>query len=415
MARSTGRRVASPPPARRGAEARGETKRTVRAPAAAAYDRAVAEHFMGRALREAERGRGRTSPNPAVGAILVKNGRVIARGFHARAGGPHAEVVALRAAGARARGADLYTTLEPCDHQGKTPPCSRAILAAGVGRVFVGSRDPNPLVSGRGMRRLRRAGIPVVAGILAEECDRVNEGWFKFIRSGRPFVTLKAAVTLDGRLATATGDSRWISGEESRALVHRLRDRVDAVIVGRGTVEADDPRLTTRLPEGGGRDAARVILDSHLAVSPRAQVFRQDSPAPTLVACIAPVDEGRKARLEKAGARILVCRSKGGRVDVADLLARLASLGMVEVLVEGGAEVYGAFLDRGLWDRLLLFVAPIVLGGGPAWPAIPEAKRVAKAPRFVYREARRIGQDLLVEVVPGEAGEGRFPERRAKR
>jgi diaminohydroxyphosphoribosylaminopyrimidine deaminase/5-amino-6-(5-phosphoribosylamino)uracil reductase len=409
VARSTGRRGASPPPAPRRAGAPGKKPRPVRAPPVAEYDRAVAEHFMGLALREAEKGLGRTSPNPAVGAVLVMNGRVIARGFHARAGGPHAEVVALRAAGSRARGADLYTTLEPCDHQGKTPPCSRAILAAGVRRVFVGSRDPNPLVSGRGMRRLRRAGVPVVAGVLAEACDRVNEGWFKFIKEGRPFVTLKAAITLDGRLATATGDSRWISGEESRALVHRLRDRVDAVIVGRGTVEADDPRLTTRLPEGGGRDAARVILDSRLAVSPRAQVFRQESAAPTLVACVAPVDEKRKARLERAGARILVCRSKGGRVDVADLLARLASLGMVEVLVEGGAEVYGAFLERGLWDRLLLFVAPIVLGAGPAWPAVLPANRVAKARRFVYRETRRIGEDLLVEVLPGEveAGGGR--------
>lgn len=415
MARPDRRQAGSTAPARRAASAGGKpTARTVRRPRPEEFDRAVAEFFMGLALREAEKGAGRTSPNPAVGAVLVKAGRVIARGHHARAGGPHAEVVALRAAGERARGADLYTTLEPCDHQGKTPPCSQAILAAGVRRVFVGSKDPNPLVSGRGVRRLRRAGIPVVGDVLAPACDRLNEGWFRFIREGRPFVTLKAAISLDGRLATATGDSRWISGEASRALVHRLRDRVDAVIVGRGTVAADDPRLTTRLPDGGGRDPARVVLDSQLSTSPRAQLLRTGSPAPTYVACVAPVDPGRRARLERAGARILVCRSRGGRVDVADLLRRLAALGMVEVLVEGGAEVFGGFLDRGRWDRLLLFVAPALLGGGPAWPAIEAVARVANAPRLAFREARVVGEDLLVEAVPAPPREKR-PAGRAKR
>ncbi len=232
-------------------------------------ERAAAERFMRLALREAAKGLGRTSPNPAVGAVLVKDGRVVGRGHHARAGGPHAEVVALRAAGARARGADLYTTLEPCDHQGKTPPCSVAILEAGVRRVFVGSTDPNPLVNGRGMARLRRGGLPVEQGVLAVECDALNAAWFTYITERRPFVTLKAAVTLDGRIATRTGDARWVTGEAARAWVHRLRDRVDAVLVGAGTARADDPELTTRLPGGRGRDAA-----------PRGARHRADPAAP---------------------------------------------------------------------------------------------------------------------------------------
>jgi diaminohydroxyphosphoribosylaminopyrimidine deaminase/5-amino-6-(5-phosphoribosylamino)uracil reductase len=378
-------------------------------PRAAEFDRGVAEYFMGLALREAEKGVGRTRPNPSVGAVVVKNGRVIARGHTQAAGGPHAEVLALEAAGARARGADLYTTLEPCDHQGKNPPCSLAILRAGVRRVFVGSKDPNPLVAGRGVRRLRRAGVEVVSAVLAGPCDRHHESWFAFLRNGRPYVTLKAAASLDGRIATRTGDARWISGEASRALVHRLRDRVDAVIVGRGTVEADDPLLTTRLPDDVGHDADRVILDSRLSLSPRARVFHTGSPAPTIVACVAPVDARRKARLERAGARVLVCRSRGGRVDVADLLRRLAAAGMMEVLVEGGAEVFGAFLDRAQWDRILLFVAPKLLGGGPAWPAIGAVRKVVDAPGLAFREARRVGEDLLVEVVPARAA--RAPAR----
>jgi diaminohydroxyphosphoribosylaminopyrimidine deaminase/5-amino-6-(5-phosphoribosylamino)uracil reductase len=216
------------------------------------------------ALREARRGLGRTSPNPAVGALLVKGGRIVGRGHHVQAGAPHAEVMAIRDAAARARGADLYTTLEPCDHVGRTPPCSLAILEAGVRRVFSGSADPNPRVNGRGIRRLRRAGVEVETGVLREDCDALNEPWFRFITTGRPHVTLKVAATLDGRIATASGDSRWVTGPEARAHVHRLRDAVDAVLVGAGTARADDPRLTARLPGGRGCDPIRVVLDSRL-------------------------------------------------------------------------------------------------------------------------------------------------------
>jgi len=362
---------------------------------AALFDRAVAEFFMRLALREAEKGLGRTSPNPAVGAVLVKNGRVVARGHHARAGGPHAEVVALRRAGARARGADLYTTLEPCDHHGRTPPCSVAILEAGVRRAYVGSRDPNPLVNGRGLSRLRRGGVEVVVGVLASECDALNAHWFRFITARRPYVTLKAAVTLDGMLATRTGDSRWVSGPEARAWVHRLRDRVDAVLVGAGTARADDPRLTARLPAGRGRDPIRVVLDTDLSLPPRLALFHPDSPAPTLVA-----HASGRARRFGPGVELVACRRGPGGVDLRDLLAKLAARGVTHLLVEGGAEVNARFLGAGLVDRLALFVAPRIAGGGRSWVAGEGVARMAEALRLEELTVERIGADLLVTGRP---------------
>jgi diaminohydroxyphosphoribosylaminopyrimidine deaminase/5-amino-6-(5-phosphoribosylamino)uracil reductase len=361
-----------------------------------AVDRAVAEPFMRLAIAEAEKGQGRTSPNPAVGAVVVRDGRVVGRGHHARAGGPHAEVVALAAAGGRARGADLYTTLEPCDHFGKTPPCSRAVIAAGVRRVFVGSRDPNPKVNGRGMARLRRAGVQVVTDVLREACDRLNAPWFHFITTGRPYVTLKAAITLDGRIATGSGDSRWVTGEAARAEVHRLRDRVDAVVVGAGTALADDPLLTTRLPGGGGRDPVRVVLDSRLRLPRRLHLFHPESAAPTLVAHVTE----REPRLG-AGVEPLRCRAgRDGRVDLADLLARLRARGVAHVLVEGGGEVHRAFLAAGLADEVLLFVAPKILGGGVPWLSGEGPARMADALRLENVEVRAVGEDLVVRGVP---------------
>lgn len=367
-----------------------------RADRAALLDRAVAELFMRVALREAAKGLGRTSPNPAVGAVLVKAGRVVARGHHARAGGPHAEVVALRAAGARARGADLYTTLEPCDHFGKTPPCSRAVLEAGVRRVFVGSSDPNPLVNGRGVARLRAAGVPVVLGVLAPECDALNAHWFRFIRDRRPYVTLKAAVTLDGRLATRTGDSRWVTGEAARRWVHRLRDRVDAVLVGSGTARADDPRLTARLPGGRGRDPVRVVLDTDLRLPAGLRLFRARSAAPTLVA-----HASRRTRRLGPGVELLRCRRGDGGVDLRDLLAKLAERGITHLLVEGGARVHARFLEQGLVDRVAVFVAPKLAGadGVPLYAGRGPA-RMADALRLEEVQVERLGEDVLVQGRP---------------
>jgi diaminohydroxyphosphoribosylaminopyrimidine deaminase/5-amino-6-(5-phosphoribosylamino)uracil reductase len=250
---------------------------------------------MTRALAEAELGRGRTHPNPIVGALVVSGGKVIAAGHHQKAGGPHAEVAALSKAGERARGADLYVTLEPCDHYGRTPPCTETIVASGIRRVLIGSVDPNPLVHGRGIRRLRAGGIQVEVGVLESACAAANEMWFKFITRKLPWVALKAAVTLDGKLASSSGDSRWVSGATSRVLAHVLRDELDAVLIGIGTALRDDPRLTVRLPPAGKsragarhgppRDPVRVVVDSQARLPPTARMLRQRSGAATLIAC----------------------------------------------------------------------------------------------------------------------------------
>jgi diaminohydroxyphosphoribosylaminopyrimidine deaminase/5-amino-6-(5-phosphoribosylamino)uracil reductase len=318
------------------------------------------------ALAEAEKGRGRTHPNPAVGAVVARGGRVLGVGHHRRAGLPHAEVNALRAAGSRARGADLYVTLEPCNHQGRTPPCTEALIAAGVGRVLYGSDDPNPRVQGGGAQRLRRAGIEVRAGLLREECDRSNEAWFKFITQGIPWVVLKAAVTLDGKLATRTGGSRWISSAQSRRLVHRWRDQLDAVLVGAGTVRADDPRLTVRGIRGG-RDPIRVVLGE---VPRRARVLREKG----------------ETILERGPLR--------------GVLRRLAACGITSVLVEGGARVHGQFLARGLWDELRLFVAPKVFGQDAlSWAGVSR-----RSGDFVLRGLARVGPDALLTLRPSTGG-----------
>jgi len=377
--------------------ARLEATRAPRAKRAADFDRAVAEFFMRIALEEAAKGLGRTSPNPVVGAVLVKGGRIIARGYHKKAGTAHAEVVALEAAGARARGADLYSTLEPCDHYGRTPPCSMAIIEAGVRRVICGSADPNPKVSGKGVARMRRAGLKVVTGVLQEEADQLNRPFFKAIRTGLPWVTLKAAATLDGKLATATGDSRWVTGEKARAWVHRLRDSVDVILVGANTVRHDDPKLTTRLPGGGGKDPLRVVVDSHLRLSPGYTVFTQKSPARTIVATLED-PEGRKARRFLAqGVEVWQVREKKGRVDLKAVLRRLNKEGLNHVLVEGGAQMYGSFLRERLADELVLFLAPKLLGReGLSWAGDLGVKEMAQALSVKDLTFEQVGQDILL-------------------
>lgn len=374
-------------------------RRSPRSKRAADFDHAVAEFFMRLALEEAAKGVGRTSPNPAVGAVLVKAGRIIARGHHKKAGTAHAEVVALEAAGPRAKGADLYTTLEPCDHWGRTPPCSQALLDAGVRRVVCASADPNPLVNGKGVARLRRAGVEVLTGVLREEADALNAPFFKVVRAGLPFVTLKAAVTLDGKLATATGDSRWVTGEAARAWVHRLRDRVDVVMVGANTVRKDDPLLTTRLPGGEGRDAVRLVVDSHLRLSPRQKVFTLKSPARTIVATLEDA-EGRKARrLTEAGVTVWTVRPKADRVDLKALLRRVAKEGMNHVLVEGGAELFGTLLRERLADALALFLAPKLVGAtGVSWAGDLGIKVMDRALRLQDVRFQQVGEDLLLRA-----------------
>jgi diaminohydroxyphosphoribosylaminopyrimidine deaminase/5-amino-6-(5-phosphoribosylamino)uracil reductase len=354
------------------------------------------------ALREAKKGVGRTSPNPAVGAVLVKSGRIIARGHHLKAGAPHAEVVAIERAGTRARGADLYTTLEPCDHYGRTPPCTLAILEAGVGRVICASIDPNPVVNGRGIARLRRAGVPVLAGILRAETDRLNRPFFKHVKTGLPWVTLKAAISLDGKIATSSGDSRWVSGKEARACVHQLRDQVDAVVVGANTARIDNPQLTTRLQQKGGRNAVRVVLDSRLRLPPRLKMLNSPRAARTIVATVQRSNAPGARRLNRQGVEVWQVAGRGGRVDLFDLLYRLGEEGFVHVLVEGGAEVFQSFLSQRLADELVLFIAPKLVGSrGLSWTGPPDIERMSDAVLLDEVEIRPAGKDVLVRGLLG--------------
>ena len=363
-----------------------------------------AETWMREALAEARLAVGRTHPNPAVGAVVVRGGAIVGRGHTAPAGGPHAEVRAIADAGADARGADLFTTLEPCDHFGRTPPCTEAILAAGIARVFASSADPNPLVDGRGVRRLRELGMPVWTGVLSAESDALNRPFFKAMRVGLPWVTLKAAVSLDGKLATASGDSRWVTGEAARGEVHRLRNVVDAVLVGAGTVRADDPSLTTRLPEGGGRDPLRVVLDSALKLSPERQLFRLGSPARTLLVHVEGQGAERAAALTATGAELLAVPGRPGKVDLEAMLRALLRRDVLHVLVEGGPGVFAAFLRAGLADSLVLHLAPRLVGGdGLSWLGPLGVERMAGARSVRVESVRALGEDLEVHALLGPA------------
>ena len=363
-----------------------------------------AELWMREALAEARLAVGRTHPNPAVGAVVVREGQIVGRGHTAPAGGPHAEVRAIDDAGPRARGADLFTTLEPCDHYGRTPPCTEAILGAGIGRVFAGSSDPNPLVDGRGVRRLRELGMPVWTGVLSGETDALNRPFFKAMRLGLPWVTLKAAVSLDGKLATASGDSRWVTGEAARLEVHRLRNIVDAVLVGAGTVRADDPALTTRLPGGGGRDPLRVVLDSALQLLPQKQLFRLASPARTVLVHVEGQGTDRAQSLAAAGAELLAVPGRPGAVDLEATLRALLRRDVLHVLVEGGPRVFSAFLRAGLADSLVLHLAPRLVGGdGLSWLGPLGVERMAGARSVRIESVRALGEDLEIQALLGPA------------
>ncbi len=320
------------------------------------------QNYMQQALEMARRGEGRTAPNPPVGAVIVRDSVVVGKGFHPKAGDPHAEIFALISAGRRAAGADLYVTLEPCAHKGKTGPCADALIKAGVKRVFIGVEDPNPQVSGRGIEKLRRAGIEVEVGIEAEACQRLIAPFARFISSGRPYTIYKTAMTLDGKTATSSGDSKWVSGAQSREQVHRLRDRVEAIMVGIDTVLADDPQLNTRLPEGKGRDPLRVVVDSRLRMPLDAQMLAQESPAATLVATCNE-DNEKIGALQQRGAEVLVFPALKGQVCLKSLWQELGRRDVQRLLLEGGATLAGAALQQGLIDELMLFVAPKLIGG----------------------------------------------------
>lgn len=356
------------------------------------------EKYMRMALKLAGKARGRTSPNPMVGAVLVKNGSIIGRGYHRKAGTPHAEAIALSKAGTAAEGATLYVTLEPCSHTDKrTPPCTIAIVQGRVSRVVAAMHDPNPKVSGNGANALRAEGIEVVTGVLEKEARRLNEAYIKHVTTGTPLVTLKIAQTLDGKIATAKGESKWITGEEARKEAHRLRDRNDAVLVGINTVLKDDPSLTTRIP--GGRDAVRVIVDGRLRIPLNARVLTQKSSTGTIIATSAGASKSRIAALQKAGAEVLTVKGSSGRVNLKDLLRMLGKRGIMSVMIEGGAEISASALNSRLVDKVVLFIAPRLMTGQDSISCIGgESPKMLKK-GFGLRDvaAKFIGQDLMVE------------------
>lgn len=357
------------------------------------------EIWMRRALELAERGRGRTSPNPMVGALLVKEGRVVGEGFHERAGGPHAEVNALQAAGREAAGADLYVTLEPCVHYGRTPPCVEAVLEARVARAVVGMLDVNPIVEGEGVRRLREEGIPVEVGLLEEECHRLNEAYLTWMLERRPFVILKAAASLDGKIATYRGESRWISCEESRRRVHALRNEVDAVMVGAGTAVRDNPELTVRLVEGEGQNPMRVVVDSSLRLPLDARLLVERPEIRTIVATTEKAPLERRRAVEEMGREVLLLPEREGRVDLQSLMKKLAEMDVVSLLLEGGGELNASMVEDGLVDRVLIILAPIFVGGREAHTVLDGlgVSSIQEAWGLEEVQVHKLGSDLHVE------------------
>ncbi|WP_232470179.1 MULTISPECIES: bifunctional diaminohydroxyphosphoribosylaminopyrimidine deaminase/5-amino-6-(5-phosphoribosylamino)uracil reductase RibD [Methylococcus] len=356
--------------------------------------------FMAHALRLAEKGLYTTDPNPRVGCVLVQGNEVVGEGWHQRAGGPHAEIVALRDAGERARDATAYVTLEPCSHHGRTPPCADALIEAGVRRVAVAMQDPNPRVAGRGLERLRRAGIDVSCGLLWQEAERLNPGFIKRMRSGLPFVRSKLAMSLDGRTALASGESKWITGEVARQDVHRLRARSSAIVTGIGTVRADDPLLSARPDEATDLEQpARVILDSRLRSPANARVFRQAGR--TLVLTTASDPPARQALLN-AGAEVLeVQPDAAGRPELTAVLRLLGRMEFNEVLFEAGATLNGALLLAGVVDEWTVYLAPCVLGDeARGLFRLPGLAGMADRQELAIVDARRVGRDMRLILRP---------------
>lgn len=353
--------------------------------------------MMERALALARRAIGQTSPNPMVGAVVVKNRRIIGEGYHHRAGLPHAEVHALNAAGDRAQGSDLYVTLEPCSTHGRTPPCTDAIIAAGIRRVVAAAVDPNPKHSGQGLELLKKAGVRVEVGLLGEAAGRLNEPFNKWIRTGMPFVTVKAAMSLDGKIATRTGESKWITGEKARAFVQELRRGVDAVMVGSGTIAADNPHLTVR--DGNvDRQPWRVIVDSRGRGALTANVFSDEHRQRTITLTSERAPELWRKQLAECGVTVLPCALRDDRIDVSDALKQLSQREIINVLVEGGGGLLGALFDARLVDKVVFFYAPKIIGGASAVTAV-EGKGIEQLKDAVALhkfEWRHLGDNLVV-------------------
>ncbi len=358
--------------------------------------------FMQRALALAKKGKGRTSPNPLVGAVIVKAGKCIGEGYHQKAGGAHAEIHALQAAGEAAKGATLYTNLEPCCHWGRTPPCTDALIEAGISAVYVAELDVNPQVAGKGIRQLEAAGIYVNVGVCAEDAAHLNEVHRKYIRTGRPFVILKTAMSLDGKIATSSGESQWITSTASRQLVHEIRDAVDAILVGIGTVIRDNPRLTTRLLHRSGKDAVRVVLDSQGRTPADARIFNTSSRAEVIIAVGPDAPAKNVYALTTAGAKVITLPINQGHLCIKTLMDMLGAHDITSVLIEGGAEVNASAVTAGVVDKFMCFVAPKLIGGAHAPGPLGGAgiHPLAAAPqlqRLTVQHVQSGDGDLLIE------------------
>lgn len=373
--------------------------------------------YMNRAIELAEKGIGRTNPNPMVGAVIVKDGRIIGEGYHEKCGGLHAERNAFASLTESAAGAALYVTLEPCCHQGRTPPCTEAILEHGIARVVIGSRDPNPLVSGKGAAILRKAGVKVEEDFMREECDRLNPVFFRYITTGLPYVVMKYAMTADGKIATKTGASKWITGKKAREEVHRMRSRYMGIMVGIGTVLADDPMLNVRLE--GKRSPVRIICDSHLSIPLDSQICKTARQYQTIVACADESPEKRQA-LTDAGVQVIRCPDENGETDLKKLMEFLGQKGIDSILLEGGGTLNDHALRLGIVQRLVVFIAPKVFGGKEG--RTPVAGKGIALPSEAFclslQKMEQIGEDLMLEYeVSGQKEEGGFckPEERGQR
>jgi len=353
------------------------------------------------ALQEAKKGIGRTSPNPCVGAVVVKNGKVVGRGYHKKAGSPHAEINALQTAGPKAKDATLYVTLEPCNHTGRTPPCTEAVLRAGISRVVIGMLDPNPRVAGGGADKLSSQGVEVTCGVLEYEAREINLPFIKHAVTGRPWVIMKAGMSIDGRIAAFPGQTTMITGKQSLRRVHLVRNHVDAILVGIGTALADDPALTTRRRGSvSGRDPLRVVLDAELLLPRSARMLQQDSAADTWIFCKRGADKKRRKQLEESGAVVkTVPVTLDGLLSLTAVLNLLGQAQVTSLLVEGGSRVHGSFLESGLVDQLLLFMAPTVIGDqGVPLATFSGRKKKKDLPQFTITKTRRCGEDIMIEA-----------------
>ncbi len=356
------------------------------------------EKFMKRALYLAEKGSGYVNPNPKVGAVIVKNGKIIGEGFHERFGENHAEINALNSAGENARGAEIYVTLEPCSHFGKTPPCARTLVKAGLKKVIIAMKDPNPIVSGRGIKILRENGIEVVLDVMKDEAEKLNEVFIKYITTKRPFVLMKSAVSLDGKIATTLGESKWISGEVSRQYVHKLRNNFMAIMVGIGTVISDDPLLTTRIENKKSKSPIAIILDSKLKVPLNSRIFTTLSERKIIIATTEYSDKAKMAELKKMGILVIEIPSKCGHVNLKYLMNEIGKMGIDSILLEGGSKLNFSCIKENIVDKVMYFVAPKLVGGEKAKTSIEGEgiKSLSDAVKVNNMNSEKIGQDILL-------------------